>query len=284
MGITDSHFADRTIRGKLKQRESAVLTLSDLHFGKKTATFSPDIFETRLEELGAKVKRIHDLLGDYAFDELVIALLGDTVDGSAIYPTQFHHQAITNADEQADILSDLLGKFAQEQKKTWRKVRFECVPGNHGRSSKFNHEAQNYDLTMYRLLELKCKDKGIAVNWNKTINPFVRKINLRGHHFVLYHGHEIRMFQGIPWYGMAMRVFRWLSTRKIGNFDAILMGHFHTTGVWDINEVELCLSGTMVTDDEWALQTLGYESSPHWWLFGVSNSRPITWRFKIDLR
>lgn len=267
-----------------RQRESAILTLSDLHFGKQTASYNPNRFGERLNKLSATLGRIRELLGDYAFDELIICCLGDMVDGAGIYPTQFHHQAMTNADEQADVLSDLLDRFGSEQKKAWGKTRFECVPGNHGRSGKFTHENQNYDMTAYRLLELKSKLHGVMVNWNKDANPFIRKVRVRNHDFVLYHGQDIRMYQGIPWYGMAQRVFRWLSTKKIGRFDAILMGHFHTTGLWDVNEVELCLSGTMATDDDWALQTLGYESSPHWWLFGISDSRPITWRFKIDLR
>lgn len=268
----------------MKQRESAILTLSDLHFGKKTATYNPNIFDKRLVALGDKLGRIRDLLSDYNFDELILCCLGDMVDGAGIYPTQYHHQSLTNANEQADVLSDLLSDFSRTQKKIWRNVRVECVPGNHGRSGKFTHENQNHDLMMYDFLRLKTQAHGVAVNWNKTQNPFIRKMNVRHHNFILYHGQDVRMYQGIPWYGMAMRVFRWLSTRKVGRFDAILLGHFHTTGMWDINEVELCLSGTMATDDDWALQTLGYESSPHWWLFGVSDSRPITWRFKIDLR
>jgi len=54
----------------------------------------------------------------------------------------------------------------------------------------------------------------------------------------------------------------------------------------DINQAQLMLAGTMVTDDAWALRILGYESACAWWLFGASNSRPITcassWTWRND--
>ncbi len=61
------------------------------------------------------------------------------------------------------------------------------------------------------------------------------------------------------------------------------MGHFHSSGIWRINKIRLVLSGTMVTDDDWALRTLGWESAPEWWLFGVSNRRAMTWQFPVEL-
>lgn len=266
----------------MKQRESAILAVSDLHFGKSTATYSPDRAGALLADVSKRLCRIRSLLGDYAFDELVICLLGDVVDGASIYPTQFHHQALTNADEQAKAAAELLAKLALEQQQTWKHIRFECVPGNHGRSGRFTHEAQNYDLTTYNYLELLVAPLGIPVNRNKTADPFIRKVLVRGHRYVIYHGMDIRMYQSIPWYGMAQRVFRWLSTH-IAPFDVAMIGHFHSCGFWELNKVKLFLNGTAVTDDEWALRVLGYESAARWWLFGVSDSRPVTWQFRLEL-
>lgn len=268
----------------MTQRESAILVMSDLHFGKETATYNPHVFTERLSELGQSLKRIHALLRGYQIDELVIAMLGDANDGTGIYPTQEHHQGISNAEQQADQLSRLLSKFLLGQQRVWGKVRVECVPGNHGRAGKHAHEAANWDIVTYRYLQKSLEDKGIPVRMNgDRADPFIRKIKVRGHSYVLYHGHDIRTFSNIPWYGMMLRLSRWLST-KISPFDVALMGHFHTAGTWDINRVRLFLSGTMVSDDDWALRTLGWESANKWWLFGVSDTRPVTWQYGVELK
>ncbi len=90
------------------------------------------------------------------------------------------------------------------------------------------------------------------------------------------------MYQQIPWYGMSQRVLRWHSTKSL-KFDVALMGHFHTTGYQDMNKLTMMLTGTAVTDDDWALQTFGYESQNAWWLFGVSDAQPIAWSRKVLL-
>ncbi len=267
----------------MRQRESAILTLSDLHFGKLTHTFSPDKFATRLHEVSRRLKRIRQLLGDYLFDELVICMLGDVNDGTGIYPTQFHHQAITNVEEQADILSKLLAKFAIEQRNVWHNVRIETVPGNHGRGGRDAHEAANWDIVCYRYLAKELEHDGIKVGIGSPSNPFLRKVKIRKHDYLLYHGHEIRTFSNIPWYGMMIRLLRWNATRQLAPFDVALLGHFHSHGTWIINQVQLFCSGTFVSDDEWALQTFGWESATRMWLFGVSDSRAVTWQFAIDV-
>jgi len=89
-----------------KQRETAILTMTDAHFGKCTKSFNPTVFVERLKKLSKSLERIHTLLGDYAFDELVIAMVGDMVDGTMIYPTQVYHQEITSVSQQLVFLSE----------------------------------------------------------------------------------------------------------------------------------------------------------------------------------
>lgn len=264
-----------------KQQETAVLVMTDLHYGKKTSSFNPEVFEKRLKEVGERIGRIKDRLTGYKFDKLVTFLLGDVNDGTAIYATQPHHQAETNVEEQAEQLTDLLSDWFLRQKEIWGNVEIECIPGNHGRSG-ITHEEANWDIVAYKYLRHKLNSEDIAVHMNRKKNAFIRKVEIRKHNYLLYHGHDIKSFSNIPWYGIMLRIARW-NTTKLAPFDAVLMGHFHSFGSWKFNQIEIMLSGTMVTDDDWALQTLGYESANRWWLFGVSDSRPVTWRFELDL-
>jgi predicted phosphodiesterase len=274
---------DTAGRFQLKSRtETAILVMTDLHYGRKTTSFNPEVCKERLKRLGATMERLREVLSGYDFDRLVVFLLGDVNDGTDIYATQPHHQAITNVEQQANELSGLLSEWLLGQIRIWGAVSVEAVPGNHGRSGRATHEAASWDVVTYRYLSLRLKNR-VAVGMNTSSHdPFIRKVKIRNHYYVLYHGHDIRTFANIPFYGMMLRTSRWLST-QIAPFDVICMGHFHTLGTWKINRVRLILSGTMISDDDWALRSLGWESACEWWLFGCSNSRPITWQFPVDL-
>lgn len=268
---------------RTKHVESAILAMTDLHYGKRTGTFGVDGFGDRLGAIGDRLAAIRRALAGYTFDELHVFMLGDVNDGTGIYATQPHHQAETNVEEQAEQLSELLVPYFQRLKRDWGRVRIETVPGNHGRAGREAHEAANWDIVAYKYLRNKLTADKIPVGiGDRGRNKFLRTITVRSHKYLLYHGHDIKSFGNIPWYGMTLRVARWNTTR-LAPFDVVLMGHFHTFGTWQLNNIQLMLNGTMITGDEWALQTLGWESANKWWLFGVSDKRPVTWTFAVDV-
>lgn len=257
--------------------------MTDIHYGRQTLTFNPAICATRIARIGDRLTRIRDLLSDYDFDELIIMLGGDANDGTDIYANQSTEQAISDVNQQALRLSAILEDFARSQLSLWKSVRFECVPGNHGRAGSRAAVSANWDIVCYNYLRLGLKGSGIQVGINGAgTDPFIRKVAIRGHNYILYHGHDIRTFASIPWYGLMLRVLRWYST-GLGPFDAAIFGHFHSFGLWPVNRIRILESGTMITDDGWALRTFGWESTAQWWLFGVSNSRAMTWQFPIDV-
>lgn len=255
--------------------------MSDLHWGKKTATFGPDVLKDRLSRLGGKLMQ-ERAKRNVNFDELRVFMLGDMNDGSDIYPGQPHAQAETNVEQQAWELSDFLAEWLREQLQVWRKITVDAVPGNHGRAGKFAHEAANWDVVAYRYLKSKVEKDGINVCFNTVGDLFIRKVQIRGHNYLLYHGHDIKSFGNIPWYGMLLRLSRW-STTNLAPFDVACMGHFHCSGHWQINKLQMLTTGAAVSDDDWALRFLGWESSPRWWLLGVSDAEPIAWQTSISL-
>ena len=258
-------------------RESAILTMTDLHGGKRTEHFNPTILERQLDRLATR------LVADRKpIEELVVCMLGDVNDGTGIYPTQIHHQAITNPNQQAAWLSDVLARFFTRLHAAYKNIRIEAVPGNHGRAGKFAHEAANWDIVCYNYLGFKLKEQGIPVRQN-TGDPFIRKVGVRGHRYLMYHGHGVRMYQQIPWYGITQRILRW-NNSSLAPFDAALFGHFHTAGMFPINRIRAVLSGTAVKKDQWALQELGLESESLWWFFGVNEKHPITWQEQLELK
>lgn len=264
-----------------KQCETAVLVMSDLHYGKRTPTFGPDVFARRLDNLAQRLVRIRELLESYDFDKLLVCILGDANDGTDIYPTQAHYQAITDVQLQAQELAEHLAGFLESQLPIWGRVQVEAVPGNHGRSGRRAAEAASWDLVCYNYLALRLRGR-VAVEYSRDTDPFLRKIKIRDHDVLLTHGHDILSYANIPWYGMMLRCMRW-STGDLAPLDLVLMGHFHSLGHWRINRLHLFLTGTMVTDDEWARRRFGWEPAAAWWLFGVSDRFPVTWQFALRL-
>lgn len=266
-----------------REVESAVLLMSDLHYGKRTRSFDRAVLVSRLQALVPRLARLHELLTHaYVLDELVVCILGDVNDGSEIYPSQPHHQDVTDPLRQAWELADVLAGWLLAVQRTWGRVRVECVAGNHGRSGRRVAESASWDVAAYHYLALRLSGSGIPVHYaQEGLDPFLRVVTVRGHRYVLYHGHGVRMYQSIPWYGLAQRVLRWRAV--LGEFAALCCGHFHTYGEMEIAGTRVLLTGTPVTDDDWVLQALGGRNSNRWHLFGVGDSRPITWQFALDL-
>ncbi len=265
--------------------ETAVLVVSDVHYGKKTSSFNRNVCKNRLAKVASKVCGITELLtsGAYKFDELVILLMGDLNDGTDIYPSQTHHQELSNVEAQADEIADYLAGIVRGFKPYYPRIRIETVPGNHGRSGRAAHEAANWDIVAYRYLRGNLKADGIPVHMGDSDSKFVRKVGIRRWDYLLFHGHQIKgSFAGIPSYGITTRIGRWACTKRYGTFHAAICGHFHTFMHWPINRIQALISGTCVTDDLWSLEDLGWESVNLWPFFGVNDERTITWKFDLE--
>lgn len=267
-----------------KHHETAVLAVTDTHYGKSTGSYNPDSSERQHRLVVERIARVSDTLRrSYAFDRLVLALLGDGPDGSDIYPSQAHHQAITNAEEQAIAYADdILTPFIKGIKESFPHVDIRCVAGNHGRSGKHKHEAENWDITAYRYLEKSlAKVRGVTLDVPRHV-PKVHVEDIRGHRFLFYHGDGVKGYQGIPFYGLRQRALNWRSTKVYGDFQVLHVGHFHSFGQMRHNDITIQLNGTMVSGDQWALDELGYESEQLWHFHGVSDERAITFDFAIE--
>lgn len=262
--------------------ETAVLCLSDLHYGAETRSYNPDIAKARLALVGDKMIAIRrQLTPTVAFDKLVVLLMGDIVDGAGIYETQAHHQAITNPEQQAREAADVLAEFLIAQKAEWGSVDVYTVAGNHGRMGMAMHESASHDVSCYRLVNLLVAKHGINV-WISNRDPFKTVVRVRGHGVLVHHGHFVKAGD-VPIPAILRRLVKWSLAESVPDFTLACLGHFHSIGYWRHNRLKLLLSGTPKTDDEWALDKLGQEPAANWWFFGVSDHHIPTWQFALEL-
>lgn len=266
-----------------KSPETAVVIASDWHYGKKTSSYNLDVAEERLFGFADRIGTIHAIeTGGRSFDRLVVLWLGDTVDGADIYPGHMAYTCEANVEAQAKRGSDVLAAWTRKLADTWKRVEFVPIAGNHGRTGKHMHLAASWDIVTYRYMAEKVKDRRVKVLADGS-DDFVRMHDIRGHRWLLHHGHYVRMWMGIPWYGLSRRLMNWATTESYGGFDVAAFGHFHTLGYWPINRLTLLTTGTPVTDDEWARDVLGAESQPLWWLLGASDDHAITFQYAVEL-
>ncbi|MHB8482795.1 MAG: metallophosphoesterase [Nitrospiria bacterium] len=260
--------------------ETAVLVLSDVHFGKKTARYNLAEAKNRFEAtIDAALTVITLHRHAYPIKELIILWGGDIVDGTGIYPQQAHH---SDANVVKQIFST--APFVVEQlarlSAAFEKVRCYAVLGNHGRVSKFAHDFDNFDLIYVKTLELASQNLR-NISWWTPLNAWHQVVNVRGTKILLFHGHQVKMHLNLPWYGITTRISRWAASNAVKSFDVSVCGHFHTSSCLRWNEKLIFTNGTLIAADDFALQVIGLESSQSQWLFGVHDRQKVTWRYEL---
>ena len=266
--------------GKAKEEEEAVLVLSDVHVGKVTKSYNPEVFKERLKKVNTGMLRIIELLRNgYKIDTLNIILGGDIVDGEGIYPTQamsIDQGALkqvfqTGVPEFSNMFVNLLKYF--------KKIRIHCVRGNHGRCGRFADETSNWDIALYEACKIATQNYkniewNISYSWENIFKIYDWK-------FLLVHGHQIKMAMNVPHYGITSKGMRWQGS--MGHFDYLILGHFHVAQYCEWNEWEYMMNGTFSTDDEFSQEVIGLMGSSKQLFFGMHPRKGITWRYKINL-
>lgn len=283
-----------------QQIETFALALSDLHIGKKTETYNIHIANEMIQRLCLTLLRVKELLsGGYEFDEFVLFLLGDMLDGDGIYPGQPHFQDVSALTAQASVGASMLLRVVQTGLEIAPTVRVIAVPGNHGRSGKHAHTASNWDLVLYQQMQIASELRfgervTYEMNAPNIVNEedefslrmpdllWMRVAQVKGHYFLLHHGHATRRVLGIPYYSLLKRAYYWRTSVR-EPWEVILSGHFHQFAWLEENGFVCLLNGTMVKDDTWALETLGVRGVNRTWAFGVSEHRAITWSYGLEL-
>lgn len=263
-----------------------VFAVGDTHYGKETVSYNPDVCLSRLKLAQRKVARIIELQPGYQFDALNIFFTGDMLDGACIFPTQVHHQAISDPLKQAFEFSEPMADWLLSFTKSFPHVHIHAVPGNHGRASKFHHENTNFDTAFYQNLALRLHDKRNITMHLGDNNPGeearLHMCEVRKHKFLLHHGETIKMRNRVPWYGLENATKDWYIA--LGGFDELVTGHFHRcTHTVINNHLAYALTGTPVTDDDFTLAELKCLPANQWLCWGVSDSRARTWTYNIDL-
>jgi len=245
--------------------QSAILLLSDIHYGEEIRAgeigginaYNRLIFQERKD---AYVRGVRSIIrhhqSAHPVRELRIFDLGDGVDGDMIFRSQRLHQDLDLmqqvfglVEEKAEIILSFLDLVDT--------VTVECVPGNHGRVGPKgdNKSYVNWDYVVARTLAYKLAQFSDRV---KVVAPesFFHITEVEGHTWLLWHGDDVKAWQGIPWYGIQRAIGNWVQIFNATGqrFEYAAIGHFHTDAKVDITAGEVFVNGSWVGTNEYALR------------------------------
>jgi len=255
----------KTAKGK---KESLCLLLSDFHVGR--IVLGPNQEEqynikTALSRIRSIPERVVDCLGskDLAdFDELVIILAGDHVDGEGIFPAQ-EMSLETHVAEQVIGTSKAIWQMIIDLRQVFPLVRIATVRGNHGRSSKFHSAEANWDNMVFQQIELLVdmhEDPNITIKNRYSSYNIVEVKGWRG---------LIRHFAPVQ-ADTAAASNKFAGWNGIHNWDFVCYGHFHHWGVMTWNSKPIFRNGSVMGPDDYS-ENLAVHDEPTQLMFGISS-------------
>lgn len=222
--------------------QSAVLMFSDTHVGKVVSPqqtlgfgeYNFSVFLARLKYLEESVISILDNHTTMKVDELVIAMLGDMLDGALLHGVE--------AGQRNTLFSQFYGaghaiaQFLRSIAAHVPKIRIETVVGNHPRWQNqkrmpTENRFSNLDMFLYALLEALTKDIP-NIHWNLGTQPF-SIFTVGGWTFHAAHGDHLRggdKALGIPNHAIGREISTKTQIFSKNNQQAphyYLCGHLH---------------------------------------------------------
>ncbi len=263
-----THIAAPKIKQTGVKSQSAVLLFSDCHVGQEVrpgqtlgiGEYNQKIFLQRLSTLEASVLNILTRHTVAPIDELVVAVLGDLIDGN------LDHGLVecTNVPliQQIHVAAHAIAQFFARLSAVLPKIRIEAVVGNHGRwpgqkQMPVINRCSNLDF--FTLLYAKALTRDCPrISWRLTEQP--RAIfEVNGFRFLAFHGDEVRggdyifrlPIQGLGRFVSSLTQFRLASHQP--PISHVLLGHFHRSFELPFVGGSIIANGSFVGPDELAV-------------------------------
>lgn len=275
--------------------ESLLLNLSDWHAYEVVSLertlglnqYNGEIFEERVRRIASALVSIKHRMerGDgWRFPELVIAANGDFVSGT-IHDLERHTDA-ENIVMAVYRCGMVLGRLVASLAGEFERIRMYCTSGNHGRLPDARRMQQkdptrNWDTLVY----LFAKTYLANVSNVEIVIPNAYGViyEVRGRRFLQTHGHQIKSYQGFPFYGVNRKVTQLNAIRHhVGQpIHHCLFGHFHTSTSMDAPGGEYFGNGSLIGSNEYVIEELTQSSEPKQWLLGVHDKNGVTHRWPL---
>ncbi len=275
--IKINKYQSRT--GKKPDPETQVLFIGDWHEGEITPTYNPKVAEKRIDTLFNSTMIVNEVhRKSMPIDDLVIICLGDMVHGENPYQGAKIESVDSGAVNQIyELALPHLLSLVCSFRENFKTVKLYGVWGNHGRCSRESPHTSNWDNALYKTLLKAKKPDGIEVY---PPTDFYQMVNVQGFKFFCYHGDQVKVYNGIPYFAQRRKLMSWYIT--YGGFTYAVQGHIHEDNIFSVSaRTTLFCNGSLVSDDPFALETMGVSTIPVQRTCGVHHKYGVTWTNRI---
>lgn len=274
--------------------ESLLLCLSDWHADeivRADAVFG--LNEYNRQVMDRRVCRIRDTVieiknrlesGGYRFPTLVVSVNGDMVSGT-IHEVERHTDG-PNIMQTSLRCGSKLAELIRDMSAHFECVEVFCTSGNHGRLGdakkvQTKEPTRSWDYLIYKYAEAMLAD---CVNVRFEVpDAWAVMFELEGHLFCQQHGHFVKSFNSIPFYGIN-RMTSKLGATLARHHQPIayhLFGHFHLYGTIENAGGEYIINPPLIGPQEFGVHSFGDAVPPGQLLMGVHEKYGVTHRWRL---
>lgn len=270
---TVSPFSEYPVIQHNGSQKSAILTLSDFHYGLVIEEFNneynPIIFSERITQLYRKVCNYIDLNN---VENLYVLGLGDYLSG--IIHTTIRIENRESIIKQVMDISEMLAKLLYEFSK-YCNVYYYDVSDNHGRvfsNKDENLNNENFSLFVKWYLKARFEGHNRVFICENEINEEIGLVTIYGRNYGFTHGHRDKISDIVQ--NMS------LMTKKF--FDAIFIAHSHHFEANEVHGTYVYMNGTLSGTDAYA-NNARRTSNPSQNLFIINEKDGIECQYLIRL-
>lgn len=278
--------------------ETFCLILGDLHFGdvvekeywdeshgeyRTHRVYDSEIAAEKVATFGRKVLEMRDLMSSITtFDDCALFLLGDVATGMSVYDGQWQDIDAPLKDQTTQSVSalyQLIATLAEE----FETVQVRGIPGNHGTSKPSSALGANTDLITYAWLDDRLRDSGYEnIDFRTSEAHHHLNTTIRGWRFHLRHGDD--ELEHVDETAASSRDWRGLVDEF--KFQVAMKGHHHSPSYHKVmNEYPVFAAPSPKPGGNFPSRIGKPDVSRHsdlGWIFGCSDTRPVTWQYLLD--
>jgi hypothetical protein len=274
--------------------ESLILLLSDWHAYEVVRKervldlneYNADVMAGRAYRVIHGVRSIAQKMraGGWRFPKLVVAANGDMISGT-IHEVERHSDA-PNVIQAAIGCGLLLAQSLRDLAAVFEDVTVYGTSGNHGRLPDHKRVSQKDPSRSWDYLIYSIARQSLAGVKNvKFVLPdsYAVVYEVEGWRVYQGHGHDIKSWQSIPFYGIS-RAATGLNALRVAAGSPIhyfLFSHFHNPGSITAPGSEYFVNGSLIGGTEYAVNGLGRADRPCQWLLGVHRDHGVTHRWPV---
>lgn len=252
---------------RAKKAETALLHLSDLHFGKHTPSFNSEVAAKRLRLLADKVVEIVAIeRADHPVRNAAVLLGGDLAENLGIFPGQAY-EVDSSTFAQVFAAVGALEELFRRMLATFERVTVDEVWGNHGRIGRRgdNPRGDNIDRLIGAILRGKLAEfEGSGrLEWRGPCGSWYGIVEIGQYRALLAHGDQIRSFGQTPAFGILKKCNSWASG-VLPPFRDVWLGHFHNPLVLPLANGlgRIFISPSIESDSAYAAEVVAAASQP----------------------